>query len=218
MSVFSKILQYFRKVFHWRPRPVEKLCTAFQSYGMDAHIEPNPCEEMKIGADRRRTVNLLPFYIGWSSSYGGSAGLVRLGTGPIRWINILVYQSFSNDPLGIWYVFGIPDDKIRKLGIPAIRLQTIGVKKFPWLGEVIAINWTGNDFGTGLIERLKNLPLVNMAIIESHHREIDADIEVSVEPIVGCWTITTKKIPTNQLWESYQSLANELLATTLSYG
>ena len=209
MSVFSK----FRELVAGEPdRTREEVCTLLQSYGVGVRLAERRRWEEKIGGKRGRWI-LHPFSLTWVSR-GDSIGIVIVDAEPILWINVLKYQ-FEDSPTDYWYLYGIPDYRLYP-GSPSVHLKSALIRK-SWLGEVIGVKWKGEDYGLGIIERLSKLSITNV-ILDSHWQGINADLEINAEPKHSCWLMWTKTIPTQELWDCYQSIAGELLEIPLPEG
>ena len=132
---------------------------------------------------------------------------------PIRWVNVLAFQGFEG-PVDHVYVFIIPDDRIR--GISPIHLKTVGRKNLPGMGLVMSLKWESKVYNAGISERLNNLPSLNQTIVEGLNNGTGSDVEIDTETALGYWLLTVSEIPTSKLWESYQAIARELIATPIS--
>ena len=80
--------------------------------------------------------------------------------------------------------FGVPDPrtgpKFHRLEITSIRS-----KKFPLLGQVIGVQWKGNDLGLGIVQRLSSDASVRAAVM--HGR----DVKIKVSPDRNCWLVSS---------------------------
>jgi len=201
MSFFHKL----RELVSSKPdRTREELCAVLQSYGVEVQLAVRKRPEEKIGSGRWRNIGPVPFL---AATQGISLGVIDVTTGLIRWVNVLEYQ-WEDSPTDHWYLYAVPDCRIHA-EFPKVRLK-LAVMRKSWYRETIGVNWKGEDYGLGIIERLSKLSITNV-IIDSHRQGIDADLEIDAEPKHGYWLMWTKTVPTRELWDCYQSIAVELL-------
>jgi hypothetical protein len=201
MSFFRKL----RELVIGKPeRTRDELCAILQSYGIEARLADRKCPEEKIGSGRWRNIGPVPFL---AATQGISLGVIDVTTGLIRWVNVLEYQ-FEDSPTDYWYVYCIMDQRLY-LGFPSVHLKSALIRK-SWLGEVIGVKWKGEDYSLGIVERLSQ-PSITKVIFDSYRQGIAADLEIDAEPGHGCWAITIKTVPSQELWNCYQSIAARLL-------
>ena len=143
----------------------------------------------------------------------GSLGLIDIGNGPIRWIDVRKEwkPSILPAPLAIgggtvYYTdYGIPDANLR--GSPRVRIKPVYTKSFPVFGKVAALVWRGKDSGVGVIEALNRDGSIDGPIMYS------PDLAIQVDAKRRCWLLSTetRDPPSIELWRGYQAIARRLL-------
>jgi hypothetical protein len=148
-----------------------------------------------------------------------SLGVINISAGPIQWV--ITEKGFDEPVTWAWggaviYTshYGVPDPKIQP-SFPKVRLTSKRIKRFGLVGKVTGLRWRGEDFGLGLVDRLNGDPALAIAIITGR-----GGLDIRVHPKHGCWTLTTGRnggppIPSLELWDSYQTVARQLLATPM---
>ena len=180
-----------------RDKTRDRLCADLCAMGINAQLMERNQPEEKIGGIGSKGVD--------------SLGLISISEGPIHWINVRKITVLG--PFGLggshtdWYTdYGVPD---RKLATSSYRfaMSTFRVKTFPVVGRVTDLHWSGNDRGPGIIDRLNSDTSIKQPIMESR------DVAIQSHNEHGCWIISTKtrEIPSRELWNCYQSIAQHLL-------
>ena len=107
-----------------------------------------------------------------------------------------------------WFMrYGMPDQRL-SLSFPAIKVKP-KLKKPGLLGirRVVDMQWTGEDSGLGIIDRLNSDVSLKSPIMNT-----GGDVEIRAERPYGCWIIRTSLEPSEELWHCYQAIAIHLLA------
>jgi hypothetical protein len=135
-----------------------------------------------------------------------SLGLINIGEGPIRWVNIARdYDLFADDWGGRYMIeYGVPDPR----DLLDIRLQSVRDRTLPLLGRSTGVHWQGKDQGLRLIARL------NGASVADALMDAKLDLTIQSLPTHGCWVIAQngRAAPAAELWSCYQTIAGHLLA------
>ena len=177
----------------FRDKTRDKLAQNLNSLGVAA-----------ILSERNRVVEKVE-----NSWYQRSLGIIDIPEGLVRWINILKKDGSRNSPPRWWIILGIPDERPAP-DHKAVDIKTIRKKTFPLFGKVVDVIWTGNDYGTGLLETLSSDEAVkNLAIhignltIHSYTKEFQG------------WTLQIDRRfrLTNPDWTAIQKTAKYILST-----
>ena len=122
-------------------------------------------------------------------SLGTPLGLIRVGEGAIRWINVR-----RSAPLGLArrhgssydIELGVPD---RSLGprSPKVHIKSVKVKRLPLLSHVEDVRWKGKDFGLRIIDRLNSDDSLKALMWNT-------DLEMRSFPDKRCWLLSMWQI------------------------
>lgn len=149
-----------------------------------------------------------------------SLGVIRIMDGQIRWVNIQtdIATDWTAGEFSVkkykyidYTEYGIPDPRLTPEsaggGLPFLHIKLDRVKSFPLVGRPVSIRWKGEDVGLDIISRLNSDILLNNQLIDSPKTEITAD------DYHHCWilSIKTGDVPSKELWDSYQAIAQNLL-------
>lgn len=185
----------------FRDKTRDDICAALRSLGIDAQMAKRGLGKKWIG--------LRDFSLG---SSGESLGLIDILQGPIRWVNVLKYQTHSGEgSRGYTYYFtdyGVHDPR---LGPNSLRPEIkICVKQFLLFDPVVDLRWEGDDFGLGIVDRLNS----DVSIMSLIMQMSDLDVKIHAHHRHRCWIISTKTndAPSKELWDCYQAIARHLLA------
>jgi hypothetical protein len=195
LVVSDRVLKPILETFRDKTR--DNVCVGLQELGLNTVIAERGRIEEKVFGD-------------------GSLGITRIFDGPIRWVNTRrkrIYRELFGKygvPTEYYTDYGVPDSR---LGIdsPSAGIRAIHLYAGPLSDKVVDIHWDGGESYPDIIDRLNS----NTEIKETIMRNVDIDIMAFP---VGCWLISTKWsddyriIPTKELWNCYQAIANHLLA------
>ncbi|MCL0105659.1 hypothetical protein M1N90_02745, partial [Dehalococcoidia bacterium] len=147
------------------------------------------------------------------SWYQRSLGVIDIADGPIKWINILKKDRSQHSPAKWWIVMGIPNS-FEGSAIPKIKIKTVRKKSFPLFGNVVDVNWEGDDSISGLINTLSQ----DTDIKELSKKIGNLEIKSQSEGFQG-WTLTSDKkfTPTNQDWAAIETVANYILSAPKAF-
>ena len=139
---------------------------------------------------------------------GDALGVIDIPEGPIRWVTLKCDESEYSTTC--YSEYGIPDPQVVP-GVPKVWLMTVHLKSFPLLGKVVDLQWRGQDSQSGLIDRLMSDFSTRQAIMNIHA------LEIETYPSHGSWILTAWvwAAPSTELWDCYQAIARQLLATTI---
>ena len=189
MDFFDKVHERLRD--HTR----DDICARLRSLGIDAQIAERDRTEERIGCGNRRTY---PFQVDMRS-----LGLIDIAEGPIRWVNVL--RSASSPSSGTVYRtdYGVPDPRLgpRMTGyIPNLQIKSVR--------NVSVLRWKGKDSDRGIINRLNSDISIKHPIMENR------DVIIRADGYHKCWIIQveTREVPSKELWNCYQAIADHLLA------
>jgi hypothetical protein len=182
MGFFDRAKDIFRE------KTRDKVYTALKSIGVDAKLAENgrPEESIKCGLGIH------------------SLGIIDIGEGPIRWVNIRIDVNGTN-----WIDFGVQDPRLSQ-SERKVLIQAHFRKTLFGLGRVVDLIWQGEDSSLGIIQRLNDdIPLKN-AIIRTNAY----DFTVGAYNSLGCWVMSLAyPIPlTEESWNCYRSIAKHLLS------
>ena len=142
---------------------------------------------------------------------GDSLGSIEILEGSIRWINVKEHRGVGqfNSLVSYHTIYGVPFDE-RYGAVPAITIQSVRVKSSPVFGRVVDMRWESDSFDVrvGLVDRLNADTLLKHPIINSY------DVTIKSYPLRECWGLRTEtgEVPTKELWDCYQSIAQHLLS------
>ena len=182
--------------FHeWFIRDVsrDELTDAFNAWGVGATLAERGRHEEAL---KRR---------------GDSRGLIDITQGPVKWINVVMEGGGGGTNPNFWYVFGIPSERPKDLGLRAPRVEfwSVRLKRLPVFGAVEGVEWKGNDGGSGLIRSLSAVPEVEALC----KRQGDLRIRLHHETFQG-WTVEMKKGRlSRQDWATVEIIARLLLSS-----
>ena len=190
MSFFRKVRENFRDTKR------DEFCAHLRSLGMDAEMASRGRREEKLG--------------------GGSLGLIDISKGPIRWVNVRRLGPGQDGNAGYYAEFGVPDPKVTA-DFPKVRIRSVKVKTSWFFGKVVDIEWKGEDFGLGIVGRLRNdRSLKNLATEKKYD-----NVVITARPEEECWTISygvwastlggNHSLPSAKMWNSYEVVARHLL-------
>jgi len=193
MGLFGKIRETFRDPTR------NNICADLQTLGIDAQLAERGRDEEGIDCDAFNSV-----------------GVIDIREGPIRWVNVV--RRFSGAPTFPTYQikYGVPDPRLGP-DSPEPQIKSVRKKDTPLVGNVVDLHWKGNDFGLGIISRLNNDVSLKHPIMESHDVTISTYVRHGIfreYPEASTWIITTElsEIPSEELWNCYQTIAKHLLA------
>jgi len=140
----------------------------------------------------------------------GSLGIIHVPDGPIRWINVRkeTHSSGQYGSTTYYYTeYGVPDS-ILGPDSPGAQIETVRVKSFPLFGKVVDLRWKGWDSDLGIIGRLNSDAQLKQQIMESR------DMTITAIGGYSCWIMSTqtRDVPSGELWNCYQVIAQHLLA------
>ena len=112
----------------------EDLCAGLRAIGVDARLAGRGRPE------ENKT---------WSN---GSLGIIDVSEGPIRWVNVVLWDWYLDG--ADWYKtdYGVPDPRY----LPSLEIRSIRMKRFPKFGRVINVEWKGDDHGLGIRPHLSS--------------------------------------------------------------
>ena len=130
-----------------------------------------------------------------------SIGFVEIIEGPIKWANI-TYRGRSNRTPPQWkLILGIPDNTV-PLQHDKVDLRPKRKRTFPLFGKVIDVEWKGNDFGLGLLNKYSDDSFISATIAK-----IGKVQSIETHPsIYQGWTIDLRHI-NEDLWQLSQKIA-----------
>ena len=105
---------------------------------------------------------------------------------------------------------------------PSVHIEPIQMHKFPLFWKVIGINWEGEDFGLGILSRLNSDVSLAQSIIASSNFFDTNGLKIRAYPKQGCYILSVPMssapftermvpVPSNRLWNCYQTIAGHLL-------
>ena len=164
----------------------DKLCAGLRAMGVGAWMAERGRPEEKTGK--------------------GSLGVIDIGQGPIRWVNVREVGDSENTAYMTEY--GVPDQR----HLPQLQIRSVRVKTFPVFGRVIDVRWKGNDLGLGIAQRLSNDESIRGAIMGTRD-----EVTVQACSYLGCWLIVrdTEAAPSQEQLGCYQAIAENLLVQRL---
>ena len=172
------------------------ICASLQRWGIDAQMAPRgrPEEEVYTKGSPRM----------------GSLGIIHIPEGPIRWVNVRK-ETHSRGELGsvtYYYTeYGVPDPRLGP-NSPGARIETVRVKASPLFGRVVDLRWKGWGSDLGIISRLNSDNQLKQPLMKS------GGVLIRSIRDYGCWIILPEMhgIPSEELWNCYQVIAQHLLA------
>ena len=179
MGFFDKIGEKLRD------KTRDRLCAALCAMGIDARLAERDRVEEEFGGK-------------------GSIGLIEIPEGPIRWVN--VRKRGDNGPTHYYTDYGVPDPRLEPDSQEPF-MHSVREKTFLGFGQVVDVQWEGEDWGTGVIHRLNSDHQLKHPIMESH------DVKIEAIGDYGCWIMSTqtRDVPSGELWNCYQVIAQHLL-------
>jgi len=139
----------------------------------------------------------------------GSLGIIHVPEGAIRWVNVRKETHGSGQySTTVYYTeYGVPDPRLAP-NAPAPYINSVRKKSFPVFGQVVDVLWEGADYGTGIIDRLNSDHQLKEPIMESR------DVTMTAISNYSCWIMSTqtRDVPSGDLWNCYQVIAQHLLA------
>ena len=180
MGFFDKIGEKLRD------KTRDRLCAALCAMGIDARLAERDRVEEEFGGK-------------------GSIGLIEIPEGPIRWVNVC--KRGYNPETHYYTDYGVPDPRLEPDSQEPF-MHSVRNKTFLGFGQVVDVQWEGEDWGTGVIDRLNSDHQLKHPIMESH------DVKIEAIGDYGCWIISikTRDIPSEELLSCYQTIAQHLLA------
>lgn len=159
-----------------------------------------------------------------NSRGGGSLGVINLGEGLIRWVNLL--KVTYGDGGDYYYAdYGIPDRRLTPDYAHQIRLRSRKVRRYPIFGSVSSVRWEGQDAPFQVLAQLNGDTELPVGLATAPDVRIWADGEYRY------WVITTPAghksilsilhlggrilVPKRHLWDCYRRIAECLLRATL---
>ncbi|MFC1874189.1 hypothetical protein ACFLYX_02690 [Chloroflexota bacterium] len=165
------------------------------------------------------------------SGHGTTFCIIEIEEGPIRWISIQwkAKTKLIRDHLGhildnsydrYYYVacsieYGIPDQRLTThlVGelMAQLRIQLGRIRILPIVGKIISVRWKGNDVGMGIITWLNQDISLKKSLVTS------PELEITAQYYDSRWIMSVKAshLPSQKLWDCYQSIARHLLAKWL---
>ena len=130
-----------------------------------------------------------------------SIGFVEIIEGPIKWANITYRRRSDRTPPQWKLILGIPDITV-PLQHDKVDLRPKRKRTFPLFGKVIDVEWKGNDFGLGLLNKYSDDSFISATIAK-----IGKVQSIETHPsIYQGWTIDLRHI-NEDLWQLSQKIA-----------
>jgi hypothetical protein len=157
-----------------------------------------------------------------------SLGHIDIAQSPICWVNVLIDEDIDKE---LWEtVYGVPDSR----DLPKLEIRAVRTKSFPLLGKVLDVRWEPvddsgisqaltNDLVLGdLIKKMGRFftdPIITSRCSSFRRFFTDPSWNTSYWLIIGGLTtdIETVRIPSQEEWSLYETIAKRLLATPLTY-
>ena len=175
------------------------LCSGLLNLGVDARLAHRDRAEERIRGGIGR---------------GHSLGVIDIQEGPIRWVNTRKLPpsgSTQHNYTVYWTDYGVPDPKVAP-GFPTGSIESVRKRTFPVIGDIADVLWRGESSLQGVVNRLNEDVLLKrrLQVMERH------DVEIRAHPGHGCWILSmqTKDVPSRDLWECYQAIAQHLLSAS----
>ena len=132
----------------------------------------------------------------------GSLGVIDIGQGPIRWINMR--KEERGETTVDFTEYGVPDSR----DFPPLKIESVRVRTVPIVGRVIDVRWEGNYLGRGIVERLGADAAIKDAIVSNRD-----EVTVVTRGYHRGWLIRlqTKDTPSAEQWGCYQAIAEHLI-------
>jgi len=187
----GKFLFEIREVFRNDTR--DRICAGLRMLEIDARMAMRGQIEEEIGGK-------------------GSLGIIHVLDEPIRWINVRKETSGGEHSTTYYYTeYGVPDSRLGP-DSPEAQIETVRVKSFPLFGKVVDLRWEGRDSDLRIIGRLNSDDQLKQPIMESR------DVTITAISDYSCWIMSTqtREVPSGELWNCYQVIAQHLLAEWLS--
>jgi len=140
----------------WHPDHArDDICFRLRLTGVEARMAGRGREEEKIGG-------------------GGSRGLIDIGEGPIRWVNVRKLIGLDEGSSTDRYTeYLVPDPRISSV-LPKVRIWTQEVRDRWFFGKVVGLRWKGDDSGFGILDRLRRDLSLNPPLLNSGRMDIVA--------------------------------------------
>ena len=172
----------------WRNSDI--LAELITSWGNEA----NPieiCDQYKYEVERKLETS-------WITK---SIGFVEIIEGPIKWANITYRRRSDRTPPQCKLILGIPDNTV-PVQHDKVDLRPKRKRTFPLFGKVIDVEWKGNDFGLGLLNKYSDDSFISATIAK-----IGKVQSIETHPsIYQGWTIDLRHI-NEDLWQLSQKIA-----------
>jgi hypothetical protein len=182
----------------------EYLCTKLCDSGIDTQIaEPSLVKHI----DR---------VIGVSIVGSPVSATVHIPQGPIRWFNVMEQSKWlapATGSMGIFLTrYGVPDQRL-KPSSHKVQIKANSKKALLGLGRTVDLKWKGKDGGLGIIDRLNSdISLKGLMMWSGGDEEIRANRHHGCWIIRRCATSYEDCLPSKELWDCYQAIAQHLLA------
>ena len=143
---------------------------------------------------------------------GGSLGLIDIGEGPIRWVNVRKLIGLGDPGDTERYTeYLVPDLRIASV-LPQVRIWTEDARDRWFFGKVVGLRWKGHDSGFGILDRLRRDLSLNPPLLNGERVDI-------ISTSYGCWILSTETHsgPSEAEWRCYSAIAEHLLAAPMPY-
>ena len=179
----------------FRDHTMDDLCQHLQSLGVTAQMAERGEPEEKAVSD-----------------HGTSLGVIKIAEGPIRWIDWRTVTIPAREGASYFAYYGVPDSRLSSLVPAKVRIQSVRVRNFPLLGDVVDVRWEGN--APDIVERLSRDSALKHSIMRGH------DVTITSNRAHRCWVISPLEweAPSKSHWESCLAIAELLLETPVGPG
>ena len=149
-----------------------------------------------------------------------SVGLITVQSGPIRWVNLTTGSDGTTESYRNYYArFGVPDPALARWGnlcpIGDLQVAREQSREGVWpFRRVTGRCWTGDDLGTGLVQRLAGDESLQFRL-----RDALDPLSIWAHPESAAWTIVMPwRLPTEDLWMGLNAVAHHLIVSTQASG
>ena len=189
-------------IFRWLRAAIRFLEEYFFAWFVPLRARRELCDTLlEIGVPARLAKGRQP-----EEEYGSGryAGLINIGDGPIRWININIVPGGVDYPGRYVIEYGVPDSR----DLPEVSISAVFARTLPAIGRITAVRWEGKDGGLGILGRLNRDASLGESVMEKQ-----CDLTIRSRPKHGCWLIVNHwPALSARLWSCYQKIAGHLLA------
>ena len=172
----KKLRRWLHQVWKAGRNPIlEDICANLRLWGIDSDVSPTSRWEPVTHNTESRAI-----------------GMVTIRRGPVKWVNYRTESITDGENAGLSVAlldFGIPDSRLRqqsRTGSSYFYIESIKVRKIPWVGRVIEFSWKGNELGLGIVDRLSSDEEVNSSLMTGFASWGD----VQIRAFKGLWTIS----------------------------